>query len=178
MTTPLGYCIQFRPYAGKDSILQEYVNIGLGLSASVVTNVVSKLPVMHTSNYHIVMDNYFTIPAFLSHLRAMVVAAIGTVRANRMENAPLLDMVKINKGKCGSSDVVTDVYSNITAVRWKDNKVVNAISAFTGKQPIQQVKRNCHREKQRVNIEQPNIMNQYNMSMGKLIAWIKIHRRI
>ena len=116
MTTPLGYCIQFRPYAGKDSILQEYVNIGLGLSASVVTNVVSKLPVMHTSNYHIVMDNYFTIPAFLSHLRAMVVAAIGTVRANRMENAPLLDMVKINKGKCGSSDVVTDVYSNITAV--------------------------------------------------------------
>ena len=95
-----------------------------------------------------------------------------------MENAPLLDMVKINKGKCGSSDVVTDVYSNITAVRWKDNKVVNAISAFTGKQPIQQVKRNCHREKQRVNIEQPNIINQYNMSMGKLIAWIKIHRRI
>ena len=24
MVIPLGYCIQFRPYAGKDSILQEY----------------------------------------------------------------------------------------------------------------------------------------------------------
>ena len=102
----------------------------------------------------------------------MVVAAIGTVRANRMENAPLLDMVKINKGKRESSDVVTDVYSNITAVRWKDNKVVNAISAFTGKQTIQQVKRNFHREKQRVNIKQPNIINQYNMSMEELIAWM------
>ena len=55
---------------------------------------------------------------------------------------------------------------NITAVRWKDNKVVNAIFTFTGRQPIQQAKRYCHCEKQRVNIEQLNIINQYNMSMG------------
>ena len=108
----------------------------------------------------------------------MGAAATGTVKANPIEDVPLRDMVKMNKEKHESPDVVTDVFSNITAVRWKDNKVVNAISAFTGKQPIQQVKRNCHREKQRVNIEQPNIINQYNMSTGKLIAWIKIHRRI
>ena len=46
------------------------------------------------------------------------------------------------------------------------NKVVNAISTFTGKQSIQQFKRYCHREKRKVNIEQPNIIKQYNMSMG------------
>ena len=66
----------------------------------------------------------------------------------------------MNKEKGGSSDVVTDVSSSITAVRWKDNKVVNEISTFIGKQ------RYCHREKRRVNIEQPNIINQYNMSKG------------
>ena len=38
MATPLWYCIQFRPYAVKDSILQEYENIRLGLGASVVAN--------------------------------------------------------------------------------------------------------------------------------------------
>ena len=113
----------------------------------------------------------------------MRVDATGTVIANQMENAPLRDMAKMNKEKCESSDVVTDVSLNITAVRWKDNKVVNTISTFTGKQPIQQVKRCCHREKRRVNIEEPNIINQYNMSMGgrggvELIAWIKIYRRI
>ena len=64
--------------------------------------------------------------------------------------------------------MVTDVSSNITAVRWKDNKVVNAVSTFTGKQQIQQVKRYYHREKRRVNIEQPNVMNQYNMAMGRV----------
>ena len=46
MATPLGYCIQFRPYVGKDSILQEYENIGPGLVALIVANLVSKLPVM------------------------------------------------------------------------------------------------------------------------------------
>ena len=126
------------------------------------------------------MDNYFTSPALLRHLSAMGVAATGTVRANRMENAPLLDMIEMNKEKRGSSDLVTDVSSNITAVRWKYNKVVNAISTFT-EQPIQQVKRHCHRENRRVNIEQPNIITQYNMSMGEgggLIAWIKIYQHI
>ena len=45
-----------------------------------------------------------------------------------------------------SSNVVTDVSLNITAVRWKDNKIGNAVSTFTGKQPIQQVKFYCLRE--------------------------------
>ena len=77
----------------------------------------------------------------------MGVHVTGTVRANRMENAPLQDMVKMNKEKHGSSDMVTDVSSNITAARWKDNKVVNPISTFTDKQPIQLTKRYYHREK-------------------------------
>ena len=38
VATPLWYCIQFRPYAVKDSILQEYENVRLGLGASVVAN--------------------------------------------------------------------------------------------------------------------------------------------
>ena len=115
MATPLGYCIQFCPYAGKDSILREYENTGLDVDASVVANLVSKLPVMKTSNYHIVMGNCFRSPALLRHLCAMGIAATGTVRANRMESVPLRDMTKMNKEKRRSSDVVTGVSSNITA---------------------------------------------------------------
>ena len=99
VATPLWYCIQFRPYAVKDSILQEYENIRLGLGASVVANWVSKLLMMQASNYHIVMDNYFTSPAFLRNLSAMGVPATGTVRANQMENAPFRYKVKMNKEK-------------------------------------------------------------------------------
>ena len=166
MATPLGDCIQFRQYAGKDSILQECGNIGLGLGVSVVAKLVSKLPMIQTSNYHILIDNYFTSAVLMRHLSTMGIAATGTVRTNRMENAPLRDMVKMNKEKSGSSDVVSGVSSNITAVRWKDNKVMNVTSTFTCKQPIRHVKRYCHREKPRVNLEQLNIINQYNMFMG------------
>ena len=83
-----------------------------------------------------------------------------------MENTPLRYMLKMNKEKRGSSDVITDVSSNITAVRWKDNEVVNAIFTFTGKQTIQQERRYCHREKRRVNIKQLNIINQYTCPWG------------
>ena len=96
----------------------------------------------------------------------MGVAATGTMRPNQMENIPLRDMVKMNKEKRPSSDVVTDVSWNIAKVQWKDNKVGNEISTFTGKQPIQQVKRYCHREKRRVNTEQINFIKQYDMSIG------------
>ena len=51
------------------------------------------------------------------------------------------------------SNVVTDVSLKITAVSWEDNKVVNAISTFTGKKPIQQGNIYCHCEKRTVNIE-------------------------
>ena len=54
---------------------------------------------MQASNYHIVMDNYFTSPAFLRNLSAMGVPATGTVRANQMENAPFRYKVKMNKEK-------------------------------------------------------------------------------
>ena len=164
--TPLGYYIQFRPYDDKDSIQQEYENTGLGLGASVIANLICKLPVMQTSNYHIAMDNYFTSPVLPRHLSATGVAASVKVTASQMENAPLRDMVKMNKEKHGSSDKITNVSLNITAVRWKDDKVVNAISNFTGKQPIQQLKCYCHREKWKVNIEQHSIINQYNIFMG------------
>ena len=85
-------------------------------------------------------------------------------------------MVKMSKEKRGSSDVVADMSSKITVVCWKDNKFVNAISIFTGKQSIQQTKRYCHREKWRMNIDKPIYF--VPGGGGELIAWIKIYQRI
>ena len=130
MATLLAYCIQSDPYADKDSILQEYENIGLGLGASIVAQLVSKLPIMQVSNYQIAIENYSTSPALLRHLRAMGAAATGEVRAYRMVNAQLQHMVKMNREKLKLSDVATDVSSNITAVSSKDNKVVIVISTL------------------------------------------------
>ena len=68
MATLMGYFIQFRPYAGKDTIMEEYDDIGLGLGASVVANLAKILANVDDWNYHIAMDNFFTSAA-LVHCR-------------------------------------------------------------------------------------------------------------
>ena len=155
MATALGCCIQFRQYTGKDSILQEYGNIGLGLGAPVVANL-GKLSVMQTSNYHIVMYNYFTSPALLRHLSAM-----------GMENAPLRDMVKMNKDKRGSSDMVlmcprTSLHYIRKIIKsWVWFPPLLVQTNTTGQTLLSSWKRVSE-------YWQPNIINQYNMSIGRV----------
>ena len=95
--TPLGYAIQFYPYAGKD---ENYVsNVGLG--GSVVATLAEKLPLQVGSNYHIVMDNFFTSPNLARILKAKDIAATGNVRFNCVENAPFRPIKEMWK-KCGN----------------------------------------------------------------------------
>ena len=97
MATPLCFCIRFRPCGGKDIIFQKYDGIGLGLSASDAAHLVNTSPNNGGSNYHIVMDNFFSSPELLRHLSSKQIAATGTVRANWIENAPLQDLGKMVK---------------------------------------------------------------------------------
>ena len=86
----------------------------------------------------------------------MIVTTTGTVKTNGVENAPMQDLGKMANNSWGTADVVTDVCSNITSVRWKDNKIVNAMSKFTGKEPIQSTKNFCKKQNKRVDTEQSN----------------------
>ena len=96
--TPLGYAIQFYPYAGRD----DNYNKDIGLGGSVVTTLMSKLPTVPNWNYHVVMDNFFTSPSLLRLLKGNGMAATGTVRANRTENAPLQAVGDMKKEARGS----------------------------------------------------------------------------
>ena len=97
MASPLSYCIQFRPYSGKDSQLSEYGDIGLGLSAGIVAHLAQFFPAPNDnhSKYHLEMDNFFTSPELLRHLREKSIAATGTVRTCRMENPPPKSVDKV-----------------------------------------------------------------------------------
>nr|XP_040564372.1 piggyBac transposable element-derived protein 1-like [Lepeophtheirus salmonis] len=93
-------------------------------------NLVSKLPKVPDSNYHIVMDNFFTSPRLVRLLKENGIAATGTLRANRTENAPLIAIDEMKKGSRGIFDAVNDNKYNVTLVRWKDNKVVTVASTL------------------------------------------------
>ena len=87
------------------------------------------------------MDNFFTSTKLIRYLQLKSIAATGTVRLCRMENPPLKDVKMMEKEARGASDVAVDANINMAAVRWKDNKVVNVLSTFAGKDPVQKVKR-------------------------------------
>ena len=166
MAKPLGYCIQFRPYAGKDAAFTEYGDIGLGLGAAVVAHLLKMLPPHPGSNYHAVMDNFFTSTKLIRYLQLKSISATGTVRLCRMENPPLKDVKMMEKEARGASDVAVDANINMAAVRWKDNKVVNVLSTFAGKDPVQKVKRYSQEAKKRIDIPQPKVVHVYNRYMG------------
>ena len=66
----------------------------------------------------------------------------------------------------GASDVVTDKNSNLTLVRWKDNKVVTVASTFVGKMPLRKAHRYVKAQNGRAEIDQPQRIFLYNKGTG------------
>ena len=77
----------------------------------------------------------------------------GTARINCVENAPLRPIKEMEKLERGASDVVTDKNSNLTLVRWKDNKVVTVASTFVGKMPLRKAHRYVKAQNGRAEID-------------------------
>ena len=71
----------------------------------------------------------------------------------------------MEKLEIGASDVVTDKNSNLTLVRWKDNKVVTVASTFVGKMPLRKAHRYVKAQNGRAETDQPQSIFLYNKGM-------------
>jgi len=157
--TRLGYLIRGIPYQGAatGNTIPE-----LGLGGSVVVNLVEPLP--HT--YSLYFDNLFTSFKLLERLLALNHEGTGTVRSNRVENAPLKDITAMKKLPRGSFHQVTDKSSKITLVRYNDNKVVTVASTCCGVEPLGKSNRWSNEAGKRIPINQPCCVEKYNTFMG------------
>ena len=61
--SPLDYGIHFYPYAGKD----DNYNKDIVLGGSVVMTLMSKLPTVPDSHYHVVMDSFLPVQTFCGY---------------------------------------------------------------------------------------------------------------
>ena len=160
LNTRLGYLLQCDPYQGKDS----YLDRQFGLGGSVVRFLLSKLPKL---NYCVYIDNYFTSLRLLDQLRRDNVAAVGTIRANRIENCPVKDVQLMKKVERGNYDQRTDKSTGTTVVRWQDNSVVTIASNTFGITPLGQAKRWSAAKKAEISVTQPHLIAKYNYGMGE-----------
>lgn len=85
------------------------------------------VPAKHTVTF----DNFFTSHKLLTRLSGDGFFALGTVRENRTNHAPLMDVKKMRKQPRGTSDFCFDVDNSIIAVRWNDNSVRYSPKYFT-----------------------------------------------
>lgn len=160
LNTRLGYLVQCDPYQGKGS----YLDPQFGLGGSVVRYLMTKLPKL---NYCLYIDNYFTSLRLLDQLRRDQIAAVGTIRSNRVEKCPLKDISLMKKDERGTLDYRTDVTTGTTVVRWQDNSIVTIASNTFGIEPMGRVKRWSAAKNTEVFVPQPHLIAKYNYGMGR-----------
>lgn len=162
LNTRLGYLVQFEPYqgAGTVDIIEK-----LGMGGSVVVDLISELP--EHSNIDLYCDNLFTSPELIDYLSKKGYNVTGTVRANRCEKCPLKNVALLKKEKRGTFEYMFDEkQNNVLLVRWNDNNVVTIASNVHGVYPLVKAKRWSNSEKKIIEIDQPNVVAQYNHCMG------------
>ncbi|CAK1591406.1 unnamed protein product [Parnassius mnemosyne] len=91
---------------------------------------------------------------------------LGTIRANRVENAPLESIADIKKKQRGSYDQIIDETSGVSLVRYNDNNVVTVASTCEGVSPVGSAQRWSSAERKKISIQQPFCVQMYNQYMG------------
>ena len=108
------------------------------------------------------------------------ILVVDTIRLNRLGGCSVSSNKDLQKTRRGWSDYHTDNNSGIKVVKWVDSNFLQLVSNFAGIESITSIERWCKKEKKRKDILCPQIVKQYNKSMGgvdvadMLIAFYKI----
>ena len=165
-TTVSGYLAWFEIYQGKSEEADGEIGNDLGIGGNLVVKFGKALQKKKLLSYHLVFDNFFTSVRLLSALKDMGLKGTGTVRENRTDKCPLIDVKEMKKKPRGFHDFRVDEKDNIIVCRWNDNSVVSLCSNAVGIYPQTQTTRFSRQTRQRIQVEQPAIVKFYNKSMG------------
>ena len=164
LTSPQGYLVKFFPYTGSDKILGKPVGV----------SVTEKLCIgFIPQGSCIYMDNYFTSLSLMDTLTQENSFAIGTIRSDRVEKAPLQDLRKSSRGSFCS---LQESQGNILLVRWNDNSQVTLITNLRTDDVFQvgSCKRWKRSERKQVTVPQPHVVKLYNKNMGGVDLFDKL----
>ena len=133
-------------------------------SSEVVLRLVEELP--KNQNFQLFMDNWFFTLSPLSELKSMRILTMATFLSNRLGGCPLMTEKDLKARGRGSFDYWTDGNTGLHLLKWVDNKCVTVGSSFAGVECHNMVQRYDQAKKEKVTIDCPDIVSQYNQSMG------------
>lgn len=166
-----GFCYSFEVFGGAGDNVVQAGNPDLGASSNVVIRLPQIVP--EFKNHILYFDNYYTALPLLVYLRSRGIYSLGTIRSNRIPNCklPTDKELKIQPRGYSTEYCGSALNVDISLTVWKDNKVVRLASTYAGVKPFknensQTVSRFVRSEKKYIDIDCPNVINEYNMHMG------------
>lgn len=98
------------------------------------------------------------------YLRKEGIYSLSTIRRNRLPKCKIPSEPGLKDVTCGTShEYVTTVNGvDVSSLIWKDNKCVTLIATFVGTNPITEVTRFDRRQKMKISITSPLIIQEYN----------------
>lgn len=152
-----GYLIKFEPYTGR---VERAPGETLG---GTVTETLSDGVLPAGSNLYI--DNYFTSLTLLETLASKNIVCFGTIRADRIEKAPLKDLKKTARG---TSHGIRDETNKLALIRWNDNAQVTIATNSTTPEvtSLAACTRWSAKDKRKISTSQPEVIKMYNAGMG------------
>lgn len=130
-----GYGYNFEIYTGNENKEDERIIHGepdFGATGNTVVRMTRIIP--ENVHHKLFFDNYYTSLPVMIYLEKKGIHTVGTFRRNRFPNVCLTDDRILMKKDRGYSEecftVVEDV--PISAVAWRDNKIVHVSSTFVG----------------------------------------------
>lgn len=132
----------------------------------------SSTMVLHLSNrinrpgHKLFFDNYFsTFPVF-EVLAQKKIYATGTVRLDRFSKPPFSSDSEMKKKGRGCSEELVSSNGSVVCVKWYDNKCVALASNYVGVGKPDTALRYDKASKQKIAINRPQIVRDYNLNMG------------
>ena len=156
-----GYLYDFEVYQGKGS--KNEFSDKFGLCPSVVMGLLKSL---RPGQFCVYIDNYFNSIPLLKHLKQEGIGCTGTLRANMLQDCPLLSKAMFKKEKKGCYKGCIDEESGVIVAMWNDNGPVTVGFNFEAVEPLGRARRWSNEDKDYIGVPRPAMIGSYNKAMG------------
>lgn len=158
-----GLAYDFICYQGSTTEFDQDLLSTFGSGATMVLHLANRID---RRGHKLFFDNYFSTFPLFEILSQKHIYAAGTVRLNRFSQPPFSPDSEMKKRGRGCSEEVVSSDGAVVCVKWFDNKCVALASNYVGEGTSDTAHRYDKASKQKITIERPQIVRDYNINMG------------
>ena len=174
-----GLVLDFELYQGAGTFDQYELN---GKKAGQGTGAVLRLTETLTNGNRLFCDRFFTTLPLITHMSGRGIYMTGTITKRNLPVTFMTDAAMGKKG-CGTSEQFVCGNSDVSLVKWFDNKPILMASSIYGLEPEDDCQRWSKKDKVHVVVRRPAVIAMYNKSMGgvdlcdRMISYHKMETR-